>query len=174
MPESTCKECQTLCNSSFEQRFLKGSNFVALRRAYLGIKGRRNEPIYGFDKHGNPLTMTVQQGFPPIKVGIGANQLVRPMQVILCVAKRVQHPISYHFCPELIQRPITTNFFENVVDEIPSEANCAAFWADGDVLPVNYWRELFETFVSWCNSKGLAAMSSVASTQNSGVELAIE
>ena len=64
LPKSTCRECQTLCNSSFEQRFLKGSNFVSLLRAYLGIKGRRNEPIYGFDRHGNPLTMTVQQGFP--------------------------------------------------------------------------------------------------------------
>ena len=174
LPKSTCEKCQTLCNRSFEQRFLKGSNFVSLLRAYLGIKGRRNEPIYGFDRHGNPLTMTVQQGFPPIKVGIGANQIVRPMQVILCAVEHVQNPISYHFCPELIERPITTVFFENVVDEIPSGANCAAFWADGDVLPVNYWRELFETFVSWCNSKNLTAMLSIASTQNSGVELVID
>jgi hypothetical protein len=71
LPKTTCQECQRLCNRSFEQRFLKGSNFVSLLRAYLGIKGRRNEPIYGFDRHGNPLTMTVQQGFPPIKVGKG-------------------------------------------------------------------------------------------------------
>ena len=99
---------------------------------------------------------------------------MRPMQVIMCAVERVQNPISYHFCPELIERPITTDFFENVVDEIPSEANYAAFWADGDVLPVNYWRDLVETFVTWSNSKNLAAMSSIASTQSSGVELVID
>lgn len=174
LPRSTCEECQRLCNRSFEQRFLKGSNFVSLLRAYLGIKGRRNEPIYGFDQHGNPLTMTVQQGFPPIKVGIGADQIVRPMQVIMVAVDRVQDPLSYHFCPELIQRPITADFFENVVETVSGDANCAAFWADGDILPVNYWRELFEAFVSWCNSKDLAAMSSIASTQNSGVELVMD
>src|SRR5215208_6664839 len=70
LPKSTCAQCQTKCNQSFEQRFLKGSNFVALLRAYLGIRGRRNQPIYGFDSHGDPLTVTVQPGFPAIRVGI--------------------------------------------------------------------------------------------------------
>jgi HNH endonuclease len=174
LPRSTCEECQRLCNRSFEQRFLKGSNFVSLLRANLGIKGRRNEPIYGFDRHGNSLTMVVQQGFPPIKIGIGANQIVRPMQVIMANADHIHEPLRYDFCPDLIERPITNDFFENVVETVPEDADCAAFWADGDVLPVNYWRELFEAFVSWCNSKNLAAMASVASTQNSGVELAID
>ena len=82
--------------------------------------------------------------------------------------------MSYHFCPEVIHRPVTTDFFEGLVETIPSDANCAAFWADGDVVPVNVWRELSESFVSWCNSKDLTAMLSVASTQTSGVELVID
>jgi hypothetical protein len=140
----------------------------------LGIKGRRNEPIYGFDRHGNPLTIIVQQGFPPIRIGIGANELARPMQVILCNVGRVQDPKSYNFLPDSIDLPITTDLFEEVIDEVPSDVNCAALWADGDILPVNHWRLLSEAFVSWSNSKNLAAMLSVASTQNSAVPFTIE
>jgi hypothetical protein len=30
LSNASCEECQTECNRSFEQRFLKGSNFIAM------------------------------------------------------------------------------------------------------------------------------------------------
>src|SRR5438093_6982328 len=69
LPRSTCEACQQLCNRSFEQKFLKGTNYIAMLRATLGLRGRGEEPIYGFDNHGEPLTVIVQSGFPPLRVG---------------------------------------------------------------------------------------------------------
>jgi len=103
LPNSSCKACQEKCNKSFEQRFLKGSNFVGLIRAQLGIRGRRNKPIFGFDKHGAPITVIVQPGFPPIRVGLSKNGVQRPMQIVLADEK-VQ-PISYHFFSKHVAAP---------------------------------------------------------------------
>ena len=146
LPAATCEKCQQRCNKSFENRFLKGSNFVALLRSFLGIKGRRNEPIYGFDQHGEPLTLNIQSGFPPIRVGLESGQLNRPMQIILTTQELT--PLDYYFLPNEIRRPITKKFFEDIVDNRQDEAKLAAFWTDGDILPVNYWRELSEAFVA--------------------------
>jgi hypothetical protein len=172
LPNATCKECQEQCNKSFEHRFLKGSNFVALLRSFLGIRGRRNEPIYGFDQHGEPLTVSVQPGFPPIRVGLASGRLTYPMQVVLTTQE--MQVLSYHYLPNQIRRPITKQLFDDIVEKRCEDAKVAAFWADGDTLPVNYWRELSETFVAWANSYDLAAITSTSGAGNARVELSID
>ena len=169
---ATCEECQRKCNKEFERQLYKGSNFIALIRATLGIRGRRNEPIYGFDEHGSPLTVVPQAGFPPIRVGLGHKVIERPMQVVF-INSQLQ-PIDYVFLPNSIKRPITMSFFSELISEIPPSSISAAMWADGDILPVNYWHELAEAFVMWCQAKNLGALLSTASTATTSVQIALD
>lgn len=172
LSKSTCEDCQRRCNKSFEGRFLKGSNFVSLIRSLLGIRGRRDEPIYGFDKHGNPLTVVVQPGFPPIRVGLAHGRLERPMQVIL--TDDTLNAGAYYFLPDTLERPVTKSLFERLVSDMPSNATHAAFWADGDYLAVNHWHDIIEAFVSWCDSRKLTALTSKASSSNVRINLVID
>jgi hypothetical protein len=172
LPNSTCEECQTLCNKSFEQKFLKGSNFVALIRAKFGIKGRRNEPIYGFDSHGSILTFVPQPGFPPVRVGLSTNTIERPMQVILL--DQDMKPLNYHFLPDRISLPITRKFFDEIIESVSEDVKYAAFWIDGNILAVNYWRELVEVFVSWCDSNKLTSMISTSSGEHAKVPFVMD
>jgi hypothetical protein len=155
---AACEDCQRQCNRSFEQRFLKGSNFVAFLRAHLGIRGRRNEPIFGFDQHGHLLTLEVQPGFPPIRIGLGVNGIERPMQVILADEKK--QPLHYVFLPNQIPRPILPRFFDALIEDIPSGSRFASLWADGDVISANGWREILEAFVAWSNKNNLLPIAS--------------
>lgn len=172
LPNASCEDCQTQCNRSFEQRFLKGSNFVAMIRAHLGIRGRRNEPVFGFDRHGHPLTVAVQPGFPPIRVGLAAQRLERPMQIILTDEHR--SPLGYYFLPNEIKRPILPPFFDRVVDDIPKTAQFAAFWADGDIIAANPWRELLEAFTAWSNYKGLLPIASSIASGEAHVDFSLD
>lgn len=168
VPNSVCKGCQSLCNSSFEHRFLKGSNFVALLRAHIGIRGRRNEPVYGFDRHGQPLTTSVQPGFPLIRIGLSHRGFVRPMQIVFTDDQN--SPISYSFLPEKLKRPIFPKIFDDIVGNIPNKTKYAALWADGDIIPANPWRELLEAFVAWCNNKEILPLASTISAKKAHVE----
>ncbi len=170
--KAVCEDCQKHCNRSFEQRFLKGSNFISLLRAHLGIRGRRNEPVYGFDQHGKPLTVEVQPGFPPIRIGLKVNGLERPMQVILADESRT--PLNYYFLPNEIQRPILPGYFDTIVDHVPTEAKFVSFWADGDVIAANPWRELLEAFVVWANQKSLLPSASSIAAGMARVPFALD
>jgi hypothetical protein len=172
VPRSTCTECQSQCNRSFEQKFLKGSNFVSMLRAFLGIKGRRNIPIYGFDDHGEPLTIHVQPGFPPIRVGLTANGFERPIQIIVSDADR--NCLEYFFLPDKIDLPITRSFFDEIVEKIPDKAQSVALWADGNFIAANHWRDLLETFVSWGNQHDLAALVSCISAATANVPFTLD
>jgi len=172
LSNASCEDCQTQCNRSFEQRFLKGSNFIAMIRAHLGIRGRRNEPVFGFDRHGHPLTVAVQPGFPPIRIGLAAQRLERPMQIIL--ADEHRSPISYYFLPNEIKRPILPSLFDTIIDDIPKTAHFAAFWADGDSLAANPWRELLEAFVAWSNNKTLLPIASSIASGEARVDLTLD
>lgn len=172
LPKASCEQCQQICNQSFKQRFLKGSNFVAMVRAQLGIRGRRNEPVFGFDQHGHPLSIEVQPGFPPIRVGMATAGFYRPMQVIL--ADGQSQPLSYTFLPDAVQRPITSAFFDNLVGTPHAEASVAAFWADGDLLVANAWRELLEAFVAWANRRSLIPMASSIATGAAKVPFSLD
>lgn len=164
MKEATCEDCQRQCNQSFEQRFLKGSNFVAFLRAQLGIRGRRNEPTFGFDQHGYPLTIEVQPGFPPIRIGLQSRGIERPMQVILSDERK--QSFEYFFLPDVIQRPILPSLFDELIGPVSMDKKFSSFWADGDVIPANGWRELLEAFVTWSNRKSLlSSASSIAAGQ---------
>lgn len=158
LPKASCEECQRVCNQSFEQQFLKGSNFVAMIRAQLGLRGRWNEPVFGFDQHGHPLSIEVQPGFPPIRIGMTSAGFHRPMQLVL--ADSQNKPLSYTFLPDVIQRPISLAFFDDLVETQHAAANVAAFWADGDLLVANAWRDLLEAFVAWANRRSLIPMAS--------------
>ncbi|MGH2397173.1 MAG: HNH endonuclease [bacterium] len=172
LKKSVCEDCQRQCNRSFEQRFLKGSNFIALLRAHLGIRGRRNTPIFGFDQHGHPLTLVVQPGFPPIRVGLRENGLERPMQVI--VADESRNPLDYYFLPDKIQRPILPSFFDGIVESVSPEAKFASFWADGDSIAANAWRELLEAFVAWSNLRTLIPIASSVAAREAQVPFSLD
>lgn len=172
MSNASCEGCQRQCNRSFEHRFLKGSNFIALLRAYLGIRGRRNEPIFGFDRHGHPLTLEVQPGFPPIRIGIRANGVERPMQVIL--ADENKKPLGYVFLPNEIQKPVLPSFFDSYVQEVPLGSKFATFWADGDAISANGWRDLLEAFVAWSKKSSLLPIASSVAASESGVSLSLD
>lgn len=169
---ATCTECQRVCNNGFETRFLKGSNFISLIRSNLGIRGRGNEPIYGFDQHGAPLTVLAQSGFPPIRVGLAYRKLERPMQVILL--NELRSPLEYCFLPEKIALPVGASFFSSVIETVPDGCTSAALWADGDILPVNHWRQLMEAFLSWCHASNIAALVSTAATGSAKIELSVD
>lgn len=172
LKRASCHGCQTRCNSSFEQHFLKGSNFISMIRAQLGLRGRRNAPIFGFDQHGHPLNLEVQAGFPPIRLGLGAAGFYRPPQVILIGADKT--PISYSFLPDTLSRPIVLDFFDTVVNDVPEAAVGAAFWADGDLITANGWRDLLETFVAWANRRKLLAMASCIAAGNAAVNFTLD
>lgn len=98
---------------------------MALLRAYLGIRGRRNEPIFGFDQHGSPITVEVQPGFPPIRVGLQVNGIERPMQVILSDERK--QSFDYFFLPQVIQRPILMSLFDELVGPVSTDKNSRRF-----------------------------------------------
>ncbi len=172
LKRASCHGCQTRCNSSFEQQFLKGSNFISMIRAQLGLRGRRNAPIFGFDQHGHPLSLEIQPGFPPIRLGLGASGLYRPPQVILTSADKA--PISYFFLPDTLSRPLALDFFDKVVNDVPETAVGVAFWADGDLITANGWRDLLEMFVAWANRRQLLAMASCLATGNASMSFSLD
>ncbi len=71
---------------------------------------------------------------------------IRP-QIILADEQR--GPINYYFLPNEIKRPILPTFFDSIVDSIPKSSKFVAFWADGDIIAANPWRELLEAFTAW-------------------------
>lgn len=172
LQKATCEECQRECNQSFEHQFLKGSNFVSLLRAHLGLRGRRNEPIYGFDQHGQPLTVEVQPGFPAIRVGLQANGSERPMQIIL--SDESKQSFDFFFLPDVIQRPILPTFFDELVSPVPPGKKFASFWADGDIIPANGWRDLLEAFVAWANRKSLLPAASSIAAGEAKISLSLD
>ncbi|MBN9357392.1 MAG: hypothetical protein J0I15_13135 [Herbaspirillum huttiense] len=172
LKKSSCTECQKQCNSSFETRFLKGSNFIALIRAQLGLKGRRNEPVYGFDSHGSILTLPVQPGFPEIRVGLSSTGIYRPPQII-CLDEQ-KNPLSFSFFPETPPPALTIEFIAELVGEIPEGTTTAALWVDGDLCTANGWRLMLEAFVAWANRKQIIAIASSVSTENARVNFRLD
>jgi len=172
LKKSSCAECQAQCNSSFETRFLKGSNFIALLRAQLGLKGRRNEPIYGFDRHGSILTCAVQPGFPEIRIGISAGGIRRPPQII-CLDESSK-PLGFFFFPDSPPKIVTVAFISELVGDIPEGTKTAALWMDGDMCTANGWRMILEAFVAWGNQKQIVPIASSVATENATVNFQLD
>jgi len=74
----------------------------------------------------------------------------------------------------MLPRPITNKTFNDIVEDISPEAKYAAFWADGDLLPLNNWREMVEVLVSWCDSNKLVAMISSSGAGAAGLNLTLD
>lgn len=170
--KSVCESCQRTCNKEFEGSSLKGPNFISLLRSLLGIKGRRDAPIYGHEKHGTSLLASVCNGFPQIRIGLGRNRAVHQMQII--IANSRLEGLSYYFLPNQIPIPISNEFFEGIVDQIPEGATVAALWTDRRGLRPEHWQILSQAFLRWSEGINLQGMISDAPLTKVTTDILIE
>lgn len=165
LPKASCKVCQEACNKAFESRLLKGSNLIGLMRAQLGLKGKRNVPIFGMDKHGMPMEANVEDGFPGVRVGFIKGGMIFPLQVILTQGD--QSAPEHYFLPPDLQQPIPQDVFDSLVKDIPADITNAYLWANGDLITYNGWNKIHSIFIDWCKKNQIEAR---ASTSNQGMD----
>lgn len=68
LKNAVCNSCNNALSREFEMAVFKGGNSpFAFLRSWTGMKGRREIPIFGKERHGQPVLLTLKEGYPQIQ-----------------------------------------------------------------------------------------------------------
>ena len=68
LKNAVCHNCNNAFSKEFETDVFKGGNSpLAFVRSWTGMKGRRKVPVFGTESHGQPVLLTLKEGYPQIR-----------------------------------------------------------------------------------------------------------
>lgn len=155
LKNAVCSNCNNAFSKEFETRVFKGEDSAfSFLRSWTAMKGRRDIPVFGKEGHGQPVLLTLKDGYPQIREYIVNKETLNYPQFIFIFEDGLESRYDY-------LKENNDNFREDIENVLKDEGIDKSkikklyFWFDARTISV-YGGRLFEKGLrEWAESNSV-------------------
>jgi hypothetical protein len=155
LKNAVCGSCNNALSKEFEMAVFKGENSpFSFLRSWTGMKGRRDVPIFGKEGHGQPVLLTLKEGYPQIQEYIVDKETFNyPQFIFVFEDGSIKRHDYIKDNNENFKEDIESVLTEEVIDK--NKIKKLYFWCDSRTTSI-YGSRLFEKGLKeWAESNNV-------------------
>jgi hypothetical protein len=156
LKNAVCDSCNNALSKEFEMSVFKGKDSpFSFLRSWAYMKGRRDVPIFGKEGHGQPVLLTLKDGYPQIQEYVVNKETFYYPQFIFVFEDESVSRYDYI-------KDNNDNFKEDIENVLQNEGIDKSkikklyFWCDSKTTSIYGWRLFEKSLKEWAESNNVA------------------